>query len=189
MSDKPTPRTRVNYELPATIKSIQAGWQATFQSSSVIAPLFAVIESVFLMFFSNLSSERFDSKSPGGQALLVFTYLAFFSSISATFSSLLLTDEFGEIHVRASNRESSLNPLENAVIHEHPGELLKRYGVRSTWRPVMWHWFLMLVVGYLCIVGQLLTYIWIMESKAVGIVMSCFAGFSLLPLLSILPFQ
>lgn len=91
------------------------------------------------MFFSNLSSDSFDSSSPGRQALLVFTYLAFFSSISATFSSLLLTDEFGELHVRASNRESTLNPLDNMIIHEDPGELLKRYGVRSTWRPVMWH--------------------------------------------------
>ncbi|KAG8791374.1 hypothetical protein FRC12_009317 [Ceratobasidium sp. 428] len=186
--NKQTPRTRVSYDLPATIKSIQTGWQATFQSSSVVSALFAVIESVLLLFFSNLDSEKFNRDSAGGQALLVFTYLAFFFSISATFSSLLLTDELGEIHVRASQRASVLDPLDTMVIHEDTGDLLKRYGARRTWKPVMWHWFLMLLSGYLCLFGQLLAYIWIIESKTVGIAMSCVAGFTLLPLLSILPF-
>ncbi|KAG8719771.1 hypothetical protein FRC09_010639 [Ceratobasidium sp. 395] len=137
--NKQTPRTRVSYDLPATIKSIQTGWQATFQSSSVVSALFAVIESVLLLFFSNLDPEKFNRDSAGGQALLVFTYLAFFFSISATFSSLLLTDELGEIHVRASQRASVLDPLDTMVIHEDTGDLLKRYGARRTWKPVMWH--------------------------------------------------
>lgn len=70
---------------------------------------------------------------------MVFTYLAFFFSISATFSSLLLTDELGELHVRASHRESKLVPLDSSVIYEDPSELLNRYGARKVWRPVMWH--------------------------------------------------
>lgn len=73
------------------------------------------------------------------QALLVFTYLAFFFSLSATFSSLLLTDELGEVQVRASQRESWLGPPEDLVIHEDPSKLLNHFGARKTWRPVMWH--------------------------------------------------
>lgn len=75
----------------------------------------------------------------GGQAVMVLTYLAFFFSISATFSSLLLTDELGELHVRASHRESKLVSLDSGVIYEDPSDLLSRYGARKTWRPVMWH--------------------------------------------------
>lgn len=180
------PKTNVSYDLPATIKSIQAGWQATFQSASIIAALFAVIESILLFFFSNISPERLNRESAGGQALLVFTYLAFFLSLSATFSSLLLTDELGEVHVRASQRTSWLGSNET-VVQQDPGKLLDHYGARKTWRPVMWHWFIMILLGYLCVIGQLLTYVWIMESKAVGIAMSCVASVCLLPLLSLLP--
>jgi hypothetical protein len=162
---------------------------------------------VLLLFISNISPEKLDRESPGGQALLVLTYLAFFFSISATFSSLLLTDELGEIHVRASQRASMLDPLDNMAIHEDTGDLLKRYGARRTWKPVMWHCtysflhscqaasleiafsgFLTLLFSYLCLVGQLLAYVWMIESKPVGIAMSCVAGFSLLPLISVLPF-
>ncbi|QRV85688.1 hypothetical protein RhiJN_13706 [Ceratobasidium sp. AG-Ba] len=183
----PIPRTRVTYDLPATIKSIQTGWQMTFQSSAIISALFAVIESVLLFFFSSIGPDKLDSQSAGAQALFVFTYLAFFFSISATFSSLLLTDELGEIHVRASQRASTLIPLEAMDIHENTGELLKRYGARKTWKPVMWHWFIMLLLGYLSLVGQLLVYIWMMEPRPVSIAMSCVAGVSLLPLLSVFP--
>ncbi|CAE7170063.1 unnamed protein product [Rhizoctonia solani] len=183
------PKTRVAYDLPPTIKSIQAGWQATFQSSSIIAALFTVIESILLFFFSNIPAERLNPESAGGQALLVFTYLAFFFSLSATFSSLLLTDELGEVQVRAAQRASWLGPPEDLVIHEDPSKLLTHYGVRKSWRPVMWHWFLMLILGYLCVVGQLLVYVWVMAPKAVAIAMSCVASICLLPLLSILPFQ
>ncbi|KAG9092183.1 hypothetical protein FS749_015937 [Ceratobasidium sp. UAMH 11750] len=186
--DGRTPRTRVSYDLPATIKSIQTGWQATFQSSSVVSALFAVIESILLFFFSSLDPEKVRRESAGGQALLVFTYLAFLFSVSATFSSLLLTDELGEIHVRASQRASVLDPLDTMVIHEDTGDLLRRYGARRTWKPLMWHWFIMLLSAYLCLVGQLLTYIWMVESETLGIAMSCVAGFSLLPLVSIIPF-
>jgi hypothetical protein len=169
--------------------------------------LLAVIQSVLLVFFNNLNPEKFNPDSPGGQALLVLTYLAFFFSISATFSSLLLTDEFGEIHVRASQRESMLEPLDSMAIHEDQGELLKRYGARRILKPVIWHCehysslplrnmvsptivstgFLMLLLGYLSLVAQLLAYLWIMESRPVAIAMSCVAGFILLPLLSLYP--
>lgn len=186
MSPRP-PKTRVTYDLPATIKSIQAGWQATFQSASITAALFAVIESVLLLFFSNISPEKMNPEGAGGQAVMVLTYLAFFFSISATFSSLLLTDELGELHVRASHRESKLVSLDSGVIYEDPSDLLSRYGARKTWRPVMWHWFLMILLAYLCLVGQILAYVWIIQSKAIGIAMSCVAGFTLLPLLSMLP--
>ena len=136
---------------------------------------------------------------------MVLTYLAFFFSISATFSSLLLTDELGELQVRASHRESTLVPLDSSIIYEDPSELLNRYGARKIWRPVMWHCtysfalfyvastsplpfsgFLMIFLAYLCLVAQMLVYVWIMQSKAVGIAMSCVASFSILPLLSIL---
>ncbi|KAG8791375.1 hypothetical protein FRC12_009318 [Ceratobasidium sp. 428] len=181
------PKTKVSYDLPATIKAIQTGWLTTFQTASVISALLAVIESILLFLIHGSSSERFDTENPGGKALLVLNYLAFFFGISATFSSLLLTDEFGEIHVRASQRESALEPLDQVVINEDVSKLLTRYGARRITGPLIWHWIIMLLGGFLALVGQLLLYIWLVEAKPIAIGMSCVTGFALLPLLSIIP--
>ncbi|QRV99726.1 transmembrane protein [Ceratobasidium sp. AG-Ba] len=186
MNPRP-PKTRVSYDLPATIKSIQAGWLATFQSAAIISALLVVTESVLLAFFRNLSPSKLNPESAGGTALAVFTYLGWFFGTSATFSSLLLTDEFGEIHVRASQRESMLEPLDNMVIHEDVSSLLKRYGARRITKPVIWHWFAMLVFSFFCLIGQLLVYIWVTERRPVAIGMSFVAGFVLLPILSLVP--
>ncbi|KAG8791346.1 hypothetical protein FRC12_009485 [Ceratobasidium sp. 428] len=179
------PKTKVSYDLPATIKAIQTGWLTTFQTASVISALLAVIESIFLVLVHNIGPERFNSESSGGKALLTLTYLAFFFAISATFSSLLLTDEFGEIHVRASQRESMLEPLDQMIIHEGASKLLKRYGARRVTEPLIWHWTMMLLGGFLALIGQLIAYIWLMETRPIAIAISCMAGFALLPLLSL----
>ncbi|QRV85685.1 hypothetical protein RhiJN_13703 [Ceratobasidium sp. AG-Ba] len=135
----PSPITRVSYELPATIKSMQAGWLATFQSAAVISALIVVIEVVLLAFFNSLPTEKLGSNSSGRTALSVLNYTGILFGTSATFGSLLLTDEFGELQVRASQRKSVLEPLDNMDIHEDANSLLQRYGARRVIIPVIWH--------------------------------------------------
>jgi hypothetical protein len=101
--------------------------------------LLAVIESILLIFFNNLSPEKFDLDSPGGQALLALVNLGFFFDISATFSALLLISEFGKIQVQTPDRDLALQPRDYMVRFKDQDELLKRYGVRGTLRLVMWH--------------------------------------------------
>ncbi|KAG9100506.1 hypothetical protein FRC06_004078 [Ceratobasidium sp. 370] len=116
-------------ELPATIKSIQSGWQKTFQSSSVISAALAVIESILFILFSDLDSENFNLNSPSRNALHMMNYLAFFSAIGATSCSLFLTHEFGELHFRAAKRALELEPPIGMVAPEDMGKLLRHYGV------------------------------------------------------------
>lgn len=69
-------------------------------------------------------------------ALLIFTYGALFFSLSATISSLILTDEFGELPVRASRKA---NPEKQGTFDSSAASLLEVYGARKSWRWVMWH--------------------------------------------------
>ncbi|KAG9091113.1 hypothetical protein FRC06_000704, partial [Ceratobasidium sp. 370] len=108
----------VAYELPATVKSIQSGWQSTFQSSSIISAIFVVIESVLLILLNGLDSGKFNPDRSCRKALHVMSYLAFFFSISATFCSLFLVHEFGQLHFRAAQRELEVKPLIDMVVRE-----------------------------------------------------------------------
>ncbi|KAG8791376.1 hypothetical protein FRC12_009319 [Ceratobasidium sp. 428] len=180
--------TGANYELPATIKSIQDGWRATFQNSLIISSMFVVIESILLLVFNDFDGGKFNPGSSRWTGLYILTYLGFFSSISATFCSLFLISEFGQLHGRAAQREPALEPLVDMVIQEDIGDLLRRYGLRRIARPMIWYWIFMLLVGFLSLFGQLISYVWITEARPVAIAVSCVAGFALFPLFSILPF-
>jgi hypothetical protein len=70
------------------------------------------------------------------QALLAFSYSALFFNCSATISSLVLTDEFGELPVRASRKS---DPIKQGLFDSSSASLLEVYGARRSWRWVMWH--------------------------------------------------
>ncbi|PSS37974.1 hypothetical protein PHLCEN_2v157 [Hermanssonia centrifuga] len=132
--------THVKYELPPTIKSLQNGWLATFQSSAVISALFAGLEGLLLGLVKDSVGSGSESSSTG-QALLAFTYIALFFSISSAMSALILTDEFGDITLRASRSEASgESTLKYDAYDEGSNQLLSRFnGGRQSWRWVMWH--------------------------------------------------
>ncbi|KAG8791343.1 hypothetical protein FRC12_009482 [Ceratobasidium sp. 428] len=169
----------VAYDLPAAIKSIQSGWLATFRSSSNISTIFAVIQAI-LMVFSNSVDSKLLGKSSGHRTIRVLNFLAFFFSASATFCSLVLTSEFGKLHVRAAQREPALNPLTDMTIQESTNELLRRYDSHRTLLGMI-----MLLTSFLSLLAQLLVYVWVLETRPVAIAVSCVAGFAILPMFSI----
>ncbi|KAG8723765.1 hypothetical protein FRC09_001851 [Ceratobasidium sp. 395] len=103
-------------QLPPVVKSVQAGSQASFTSSATVTALFAAVEAQLLTFVQGMTDPgdngtppRLNQDSKGYHALLILTYASFFFSISATVSSLILTDEFGELDYRAAE-EDLMNP-------------------------------------------------------------------------------
>ena len=103
----------------------------------VQAGLFAIVEVQLLSFVKN--DANFHQRSIGHSAkhaLLVFTYLALFFSVSATVSGLILTDEFGELPVRASRKR---DPIQQGIFDSGSLDLLQTYGAKSSWIWVMWH--------------------------------------------------
>ncbi len=98
--------------------------------------LFAGIESQLLGF---VKGEIQDVANFQGQALLAFTYITLFLSVSATMTSLILTDEFGELPLRASRRPDSQRLNKATTFDEASHKLLSRFGGSAAWRWVMWH--------------------------------------------------
>ncbi|KAI0067481.1 hypothetical protein BV25DRAFT_1107118 [Artomyces pyxidatus] len=177
-------RTNVAYELPPTVKSLNEGWIATCQSAATVSGLFAAVEAHLLVFVKNPSNYTNSPRYSVMQALLIFTYSALFFSLSATISSLVLTDEFGELPVRASRKS---NPVKQGTFDSSAASLLEVYGARKSWRWVMWHWLFTLIAALICVVVQILLYVWLEESVAVRVTVLCVGVFGILPLLHFLP--
>lgn len=78
-----------------------------------------------------------------GRALLIITYITLLLSISATMSSLILTQELSTVALRSARvaaNERERHKLELSKYDEGVGDLLTRFnGNRRSWRWVMWH--------------------------------------------------
>ncbi|KAI0291656.1 hypothetical protein B0F90DRAFT_341033 [Multifurca ochricompacta] len=164
MSLRPPPRTDVAYELPSTIKSLNDGWLSTFQTTAAASGLFAVVEVVLLNFIKDPVHYTHPHTRAARQALLVFSYCGLLFSCSATISSLVLTDEFGELPVRASRKS---DPIKQGLFDSSSASLLEVYGARRSWRWLMWHWLLSLTAAIACLITQILIYVWIEEPFSV----------------------
>jgi len=178
-------RTNIAYELPSTVKALNDGWLATYQISTVVAALFVIVEVHLLSFVkdeSNYSSRHIDKSAR--HALLIFTYTALFFCLSATISGLILTDEFGELPVRASRKK---DPIQEGVFDSGALDLLRTYGAKRSWIWVMWHWLFSLIAGIISLITQLLLYIWLEESNSVRITLTFISLFAVLPLLYLAP--
>ncbi|KAH8986904.1 hypothetical protein EDB92DRAFT_1222750 [Lactarius akahatsu] len=177
-------RTNIAYELPSTVKSLNDGWLSVCQTAAAASGLLAVVEVVLLTFMKNPVHYTHPHTRAARQALLAFSYCALVFSCSATISSLVLTDEFGELPVRASRKS---DPIKQGLFDSSSASLLEVYGARRSWRWVMWHWLFSLTAGVACLVTQILIYVWIEEPLSVQITVSCVAGFGVLPLLHFIP--
>lgn len=178
-------RTNIAYELPSTVKSLNDSWLSTYQSSTVVAGLFAVVEVHLLSFVKNEANFHRSVGNNAKHALLVFTYLALFFCISAAVSGLILTDEFGELPVRASRKR---DPIQQGLFDSGTLDLLQSYGAKRSWIWIMWHWVVSLIAGIISLITQLLIYIWLEESNSVRITLSILTVFAILPLVHLIPF-
>jgi hypothetical protein len=103
--------------------------------------LFAAIESQLLTFVKAIDPKKIEPSSAGFQALLILTYAAFFFSVSATVSSLILTDEYGELDLRAASRpqDGDVAAVEKLPTHNSIEKMFQTYGISWACRPVRLH--------------------------------------------------
>ncbi|THG97520.1 hypothetical protein EW026_g4491 [Hermanssonia centrifuga] len=176
-------KTDVTYKLPETVQSLVEGWLKTFESSAVASVLFAGIESQLL---GPMQTAAKNQSSVRGHVLLALTYIAFFCSISATMTSLVLTDSFGEITLHASR---SMKAEESVLNFDGTSSaLLKRFnGGKGSRRWVKVHWFSTLIIGYLCFIVQIVLYVFYTEAKAIAGIVVALAVISVIPLLDFFP--
>jgi hypothetical protein len=100
------------------------------------AALFVLVEVHLLSFVKDESHYSRHTDKSARHALLIFTYTALFFGLSATVSGLILTDEFGELPVRASRKK---DPIQEGVFDSNALDLLRSYGAKRSWIWVMWH--------------------------------------------------
>lgn len=100
------------------------------------AALFVIVEVHLLSFVKDESNYSRHTNKSARHALLIFTYSTLFFCISATVSGLILTDEFGELPVRASRKK---DPIQEGVFDSGALDLLRTYGAKRSWIWVMWH--------------------------------------------------
>jgi hypothetical protein len=101
------------------------------------AALFIVVEVNLLTFIKDEAHYvDKDLNRSARHALLIFTYSALFFCVSATISGLILTDQFGELPVRASRKK---DPIQQGVFDSGALDLLRTYGAKRSWIWVMWH--------------------------------------------------
>jgi uncharacterized membrane protein YagU involved in acid resistance len=177
-------RTNIAYELPSTVKALNDGWLTTYQISTIVTALFVIVEVHLLSFVKDESNYSRDTNKSARHALLIFTYSALFFCLSATVSGLILTDEFGELPVRASRKK---DPIQEGVFDSGALDLLRSYGAKRSWIWVMWHWLFSLIAGTISLITQLLLYIWLEESNSVRITLTFISLFAVLPLLHLVP--
>jgi MFS-type transporter involved in bile tolerance (Atg22 family) len=174
------------------------------------AALFVIVEVNLLSFIKDEANYSRHTNKSARHALLLFTYSALFFCLSATVSGLILTDEFGELPVRASRKK---DPIQEGVFDSGALDLLRTYGAKRSWIWVMWHcesksprtaslscFFMFiskpphrfiglfsLVAGTISLITQLLLYIWLEESDSVRITLTFISLFAVLPLLHLVP--
>jgi hypothetical protein len=89
-----------------------------------------------LTFVKDASNYPIEANKSARHALLIFTYSALFFCLGATISGLILTDQFGELPVRASRKK---DPIQQGVFDSGALDLLRTYGAKRSWIWVMWH--------------------------------------------------
>ncbi|KAH9035760.1 hypothetical protein EDB85DRAFT_1862769, partial [Lactarius pseudohatsudake] len=170
---------------PTTVKSLNDGWLTTYQSSALNSRGAWQVEVRLLSFVKNDANfDRNVVRNSAKDALLIFTYLGLFFSVSAAVSGLILTVDFGELPVRASRQRDS---MELGLFDSGTSELLQSFGARRSWIWVMWHWLFSLIAGTVSLIIQVLIYVSLEESKPVIITLTVITVFAVLPLVHLVP--
>ncbi|KAI9450380.1 hypothetical protein BJY52DRAFT_1302917 [Lactarius psammicola] len=157
----------------------------TYQAAAVVSTVLSGVESQLLVFFKSFPSSTQQPSPAILQYLLLLTYVALIFSMSATISSLVLTENFGNVPMLVARfRENITTPkFETASLQERLSDNI----TPRRWRWIEWHWLFTLLVSMLCLPAQILLYIWMEERDGIRAAVSVASVFAMLPLLHFIP--
>lgn len=150
--------------------------------------------------------------SHGHQALIMLTFASLIFNASATISSIILIDKFGELPSRSAWKASrqDIAFAQYNPIPSNTRAILTAYGADRFLILIQWHCesgslckkgtepdgyalplgLLNLIVGCLCICTQIVLYTWLQHSLWIAVCATCFVAWGLIPLgLILLPLQ
>ncbi|KAH8990832.1 hypothetical protein EDB92DRAFT_1946359 [Lactarius akahatsu] len=175
-------RTDIAADEPrSTVRPLNDSMLATYQSLTVLARRFAVIEVHLLSFVKNDANFDKGVGSSAKHTLLIFTYLALFFYLSAVVGGHILMYGSGELPVRP--------PQERGMVRQGLPDsgTSDPDGVKRTSVLVMWHWVFSFIAGTVSLITQVLLYVWLEETNSVRITVSIITVFVILPLVYLIP--
>ncbi|KAI0341251.1 hypothetical protein BDW22DRAFT_342670 [Trametopsis cervina] len=178
------PQVNLKYALPPYIQSLQAGWLAVLPSAAAVGGLLAATETSFLVFFKTPPQnpgDDFAATKASHNAILILTYIALLFSISATFSSLVLADEFAGLPDHAARSDV---PTEGNLITRDHWHALVTYGLRPAVGWLVMHWMASLIIAILAVFAQVVVFAFNAEPIVVRQVVLIAAIFALVPVLA-----
>ncbi|KAG9025581.1 hypothetical protein FS837_004888 [Tulasnella sp. UAMH 9824] len=157
---------------------------------AVVATLLASTEGVFLSIIK--SSSQSDQSSSGDakqmRAMVILTYLAIIFNIGASWSALRMIDGLGKMTFQVAkhknNRISTGEIVEQFRLEKvrDVAQGMRQHGISGIWTFFSWHCFISLCLGSLCVLAQILLYIWINEDVLVAITVTVLAFMTSIPI-------
>ncbi|KIO16872.1 hypothetical protein M407DRAFT_33476 [Tulasnella calospora MUT 4182] len=160
----------VDYEHPKLVDSLRQGWILSYQAIAVVAALFAAMEASIITLTKAQEPDghpplRFSSSSYQN-AVLGLAYVALILNVGSIVSALKIIDAIGRIAYRNAVKEPRPEPDVGWPI-QGPDALMRTYGVKGRVRLLMWHSFYCLLLGSLCVLTQIIMYIWLHEAMSI----------------------
>ncbi|KAI0263579.1 hypothetical protein BC834DRAFT_971263 [Gloeopeniophorella convolvens] len=155
---------------------------STYQAAAVVSTVLAGLESQLLIFFKTSFNPAQSPKQNILSLMIALTYIALIFSVSATISSLVLTENFGDVPRMVARLRERLRSGAAPSPTTFGDQIAPR-----RWRWMEWHWLFTLVVSVLSLLVQIMLYIWLQEKNAMKVTISIASVFGMLPLLHFLP--
>nr|GAT53166.1 predicted protein [Mycena chlorophos] len=184
-----TPRlTSISYDAPKLVQSQLLVWRRTAQTTATVSALLAILAATI---FGVFQSHRYPA-SATRERLHVLTafssYAAILFNILAMLSSIFFLDRLGSVEFNEACRGGERSTEGWISRPSSSLTLLVQFGASNRLRLIFYQWFAHLCFGVFFALLQIIAYLWLTESTAVGaiitaITVSAFAGIFLSALL------
>ncbi|KAG8919615.1 hypothetical protein FRC01_001203 [Tulasnella sp. 417] len=187
-------------QLPGVIVATKDGMIASFTTMAVVATLLASTEGVFLSIIKSSlpnpsSAQSNPSPEPSSptnlRAMVILTYLAIVLNIGASWSALRMIDILGKMTFLVAKQTVGSSPEgsggEKTYLFKldevrDVAEVMRKHGIAGIWSFFSWHCVVSLCLGSLCVIAQILLYIWTNEDWRVSIVVTLLAFITSTPI-------
>ncbi|KIJ61744.1 hypothetical protein HYDPIDRAFT_115562 [Hydnomerulius pinastri MD-312] len=174
--------------VPVTVYRIQKNWLFSCKAAVLLSVVFTVLAVGLLVLLKSLRTE-YGNRS-AWTACLFFSYSAVMFNAAGALSSVTLMHQLGNIQIPtfysrmlAANAAFGMSREEHANAQDHA---LRYYGTGRMWIFMTWHWVGCLFGGVLCIIAEVMVFIWLNESAELKAALACVAALVALPLLWLL---
>ncbi|KAJ7051302.1 hypothetical protein C8F01DRAFT_1091510 [Mycena amicta] len=163
--------TSTSYEAPKLVQSQISAWRNTVQSAAVVTALFAILAATVLGVFRT-DPELIHTHGRANTLMIFSSYAAMLLNSITTLASLFFIDRLGDIELNEA-RKGGERPMAGWIGRPVSSlSLLRQFGASKRLRFIFYQWFAYLCLGTFFMLLQIIMYMWLRESKALGTVLT-----------------